>query len=201
MSALNATQFFIKFPANLRSDYDAKELIPVFQRWIQKDALEGVLIDVANYTHVEDGPGVLLIGHESNWSLDFEDGEPGLLYTRKREALGDVETRLKDAFRLSLEACQLLVTEDSLDKPISFNTGDFIFGINNRLLAPNDEETFADVREGLGRFLDWLFAGEKVQLQRDQRDRSRFNVRVRVAGRWDVPTLLKRLGASDGLLN
>lgn len=201
MTALNATEFFIKFPANLKANYDAKELIPVFQRWIQKDALEGVLIDVANYTHVEQGPGVLLIGHEANWSLDFGDGEPGLLYTRKREALGDIETRLRDAFRLSLEACQLLTTEDSLANPISFNTGDFVFGINNRLLAPNDEETFADVGEGLGRFLSWLFQGEKVQLRRDQRNRSRFNVRVLVTGRWDVETLLSRLGTSEGLLN
>ena len=157
MTALNATQFFIKFPANLRADYDAKELIPVFQRWIQKDALEGVLIDVANYSHVQDGPGVLLIGHESNWSLDFGDGEPGLLYTRKREALGDIESRLKDAFRLSLEACQLLATDETLKDPISFNAGDFVLGINNRLLAPNDDETFEDVREGLTRFLNWLF--------------------------------------------
>ncbi|MBT6177450.1 MAG: hypothetical protein HOI23_09375 [Deltaproteobacteria bacterium] len=201
MTALNATQFFIKFPANLRADYDAKELIPVFQRWIQKDALEGVLIDVANYSHVQDGPGVLLIGHESNWSLDFGDGEPGLLYTRKREALGDIESRLKDAFRLSLEACQLLATDETLKDPISFNAGDFVLGINNRLLAPNDDETFEDVREGLTRFLNWLFLGEKVQLQRDQRSRSRFNVRVRVTGRWDIATLLKRLGRSEGLLN
>jgi hypothetical protein len=201
MTALNATEFFIKFPANLRADYDAKELIPVFQRWIQNDALEGVLIDVANYTHVQEGPGVLLIGHEANWSLDFADGEPGLLYTRKREGLGDIETRLKEAFRLSLEACQLLTAEDSLANPISFNTGDFVFGINNRLLAPNDEETFADVREGLEMFLSWLFEGEKVQLQRDQRSRSRFNLRVLVAGRWSVARLLKRLGGSEGLLN
>ena len=42
MTALNAQQFFIKFPAKLERGYDAKELIPVFQRWIQKDALEGV---------------------------------------------------------------------------------------------------------------------------------------------------------------
>lgn len=201
MTALNATEFFIKFPANVRADYDAKELIPVFQRWIQNDALEGVLIDVANYTHVQEGPGVLLIGHEANWSLDFADGEPGLLYTRKREGLGDIETRLKEAFRLSLEACQLLTAEDSLANPISFNTGDFVFGINNRLLAPNDEETFADVREGLEMFLSWLFEGEKVQLQRDQRSRSRFNLRVLVAGRWTVARLLKRLGVSEGLLN
>ena len=201
MTALNAQQFFIKFPAKVENNYDAKELIPVFQRWIQKDSLEGVLIDVANYTHVDEGPGVLLIGHESNWSLDFRDGEPGLLYTRKREALGDVETRLKDAFRLALEACKLLETEEDIENPIAFDTRDFVFGINNRLLAPNDDETLQDVQEGLSQFLDWLFEGEKVELVRDQRRRSRFNVRVRVSDEVSVSALLARLGPTLNILN
>ena len=201
MTALNAQQFFIKFPAKLASDYDAKELIPVFQRWIQKDALEGVLIDVANYTHVDEGPGVLLLGHESTWSLDFGDGEPGLLYTRKREALGDVETRLKDAFRLALEACKLLQIEDDIENPIAFDTRDFVFGINNRLLAPNDDETLESVQEGLSKFFDWLFEGERVELVRDQRRRSRFNVRVRVSSELSVDQLLSRIGPSLNILN
>ena len=201
MTALNAQQFFIKFPAKLGTNYDAKELIPVFQRWIQQDSLEGVLIDVANYTHVEEGPGVLLLGHESNWSLDFGDGEPGLLYTRKREALGDVETRLKDAFRLALEACKLLQTEEDIENPIAFDTLDFVFGINNRLLAPNDDETLQDVQEGLTQFFDWLFDGEKVDLVRDQRKRSRFNVRVRVSREISVDTLLAKLGPTLNILN
>ena len=201
MTALNAKQFFIKFPAKLDARYDAKELIPVFQRWIQRDALEGVLIDVANYTHVDEGPGVLLIGHESNWSLDFTDGEPGLLYTRKREALGDIETRLKDAFRLALEACSLLEKEDDIENPISFNTRDFVFGINNRLLAPNEDETFQDVQEGLKQFFEWLFEGELVELIRDQRKRSRFNVRVKVSREFPVQDLLFKLGPSLSVLN
>ena len=201
MTALNAQQFFIKFPAKLDNRYDAKELIPVFQRWIQKDALEGVLIDVANYTHVDEGPGVLLIGHEANWSMDFTDGEPGLLYTRKREALGDVETRLKDAFRLALEACLLLEKEEAIEKPIVFDTRDFVFGINNRLLAPNADETLEDVQEGLVQFFHWLFDGEQVELVRDQRARSRFNVRVRVSREIPVPELLAKLGPTLNVLN
>ncbi len=201
MTALNAQQFFIKFPAKVESNYDAKELIPVFQRWIQTDSLEGVLIDVANYTHVDEGPGVLLLGHESNWSLDFSDGEPGLLYTRKREALGDVETRLKDAFRLALEACKLLEIEEDIENPITFDTRDFVFGINNRLLAPNEDETLQDVQEGLSHFFEWLFDGESVELVRDQRRRSRFNVRVRVSRELSVDELLVKLGPTLNILN
>ena len=201
MTALNAQQFFIKFPAKVARDYDAKELIPVFQRWIQSDALDGVLIDVTNYTHVEDGPGVMLIGHEANWSLDFTDGEPGLLYTRKREALGDVETRLKDAFRLALEACKLLQKDETIENPIEVDTREFIFGINNRLVAPNEDETMEDAREGLTQFFNWLFEGHRVEFERDQRKRSRFSVRVRVPGSASVDTLLNRLGPTPNILN
>lgn len=201
MTALNAEQFFIKFPARLARDYDARELIGVFQRWIQEDALEGVLIDVANYTHVQDGPGVMLIGHESNWSLDFSDGEAGLLYTRKREALGDVETRLKDAFRCVLEACKLLEVEQSVKAPIQFDTSSFVFGINNRLLAPNDDETLEDVRDGLTQFFTWLFDGAPVEFERDQRKRSRFSVRVSAPTGSSVDSLLSKLGPTLNVLN
>ncbi len=40
--------------------------VPVFQRWIQQHAVEGLLIDVADYKHVPDGPG---IGVEINEAL------------------------------------------------------------------------------------------------------------------------------------
>ena len=134
-------------------------------------------------------------------TLRVTDGEPGLLYTRKREALGDVETRLKDAFRLALEACKLLQKDETIENPIEVDTREFIFGINNRLVAPNEDETLEDVREGLAQFFNWLFDGQRVEFERDQRKRSRFSVRVRVLGSTSVDTLLKRLGPTPNILN
>ena len=62
------------------SDY-----IPVFHRWIQGQVFEDhLLIDVHNYSHVKDGPGILLVAHEGQFSLSFDEVEPALFYVRRR---------------------------------------------------------------------------------------------------------------------
>jgi hypothetical protein len=71
------------------------DFIPVFHRWIQTRALDEVLIDVADYSHVHDGPGVLLICHEANYAIDVIDGRPGLVYARKREVTGSWKERVR----------------------------------------------------------------------------------------------------------
>ena len=58
--------------------------IGVFHRFIQQAAVPGLLIDVADYAHVPDGPGVILIGHEVDYGIDLAGGRTGLLTTRKR---------------------------------------------------------------------------------------------------------------------
>jgi hypothetical protein len=37
-------------------------MIPLFHCWIQQSKVPGMLIDVADYSHMVDGPGVMLIG-------------------------------------------------------------------------------------------------------------------------------------------
>ena len=49
----------------------ADDFVPLFHGWIQGRGLDGTPIDVADYKHVPDGPGIMLIGHEADRSLDF----------------------------------------------------------------------------------------------------------------------------------
>ena len=42
------------------SELDPRDAIPVFHRWIQTQAVNGLLIDVADYAHLPSGPAVLL---------------------------------------------------------------------------------------------------------------------------------------------
>ena len=78
---------------------DIEDLIPVFHRWIKQRLLPELTIDVANYRHVPQGPGVVLIGHGSDYFMDEGEGRPGLLHNRKRaglppgERLGDLARR------------------------------------------------------------------------------------------------------------
>ena len=57
---------------------DPRDAIPVFHRWIQTHAVDGLLIDVADYAHLPTGPTVLLVAHEGHYSLDRTHGRLGL---------------------------------------------------------------------------------------------------------------------------
>ncbi len=117
---------------------DIHDFIPVFQGWIQQQKIDGhQLIDVHDYSHVENGPGILLVAHEGNFSMDQEGGRLGLFYYRKRELPGGLEANLKTVLDAALHACKLLETEPKL-KGIKFKTDEVLVIANDRLLAPND---------------------------------------------------------------
>ena len=77
-------KFYLEHPETVNlADFDT-----VFNSWIQGQRLEELLIDVADYLHVHHGPGILLIGHEADYSLDNRAGRLGLLYNRKEQLDG-----------------------------------------------------------------------------------------------------------------
>jgi hypothetical protein len=117
------------------------DLIPVFQSWIQQRKIEGhQLIDVHDYSHVHDGPGILLVAYEGNFSMDQEDGRLGLFYYRKQPLQVGLEANLKTVLNTALRACKLLEAEPKL-KGIRFKTDAILVVANDRLLAPNEPET------------------------------------------------------------
>jgi len=86
-------------------EVDLEPLIPIFHDWIQNQVGEGLLLDVADYRHVDAGPGVVLIGHEGNYSVDNTDNRLGIRYTRKAALDARNQDRLKQAARTDLTAC------------------------------------------------------------------------------------------------
>ena len=66
-------------------DIKIDKIIPVFHQWIQQDIIpDHLVIDVVDYKHIIDGPGIMLIAHEANISIDRENNEIGLMYIRKK---------------------------------------------------------------------------------------------------------------------
>jgi|SRR5579871_637822 len=115
-----------------------RDFIGVFQRWIQQQEIAGhQLIDVHDYSHVENGPGILLVAVEGNFSMDVEGGRLGLFYYRKRPLDGGFEANLKSILQTTLDACKLLESEAELNG-IKFDTQEILVVANDRLLAPND---------------------------------------------------------------
>jgi hypothetical protein len=127
------------------------EAIPVFHRWIQDRVCPEMLIDVADYRHVPNGPGVMLIGHEANYSLDNTKGRLGLLYSRK-QAGGGAQENLRQAYDAAVAACKKLEQEPAFAGKLKFDPGDCEFSINDRLLAPNQQDTYLALKPEFERF-------------------------------------------------
>jgi len=170
--------------------------IPVFHRWIKERVLPELVIDVANYAHVPEGPGVVLIGHASDYFMDLGDGRMGLLHNRKRCAAppGD---RLDDLARRALYAAVLLEKDTMLAGKVRFASNEFLFRINDRLAAPNNDATFARVKpelEVLGRA---LFA-HPFELTRIGGPKELFSVRLTSPAGAPLTALLERAGGPPG---
>ena len=101
-------KFDIKVFTKTWDGVDPEAFMGVFQRWIQQHTVSGVLIDVADYVHIHNGHGTVLVAHEYNLSMDYNDGKPGLLYRAKRPVYATMAARIEAGLRLVLEACGTL---------------------------------------------------------------------------------------------
>jgi hypothetical protein len=138
----------------------------VFHGWIKQAVMPEMLIDVADYGHVQAGPGVLLIGHEANYSLDDREDRLGLLYNRKAALEGTFQSRLEQAHRAALAACERLEGEDQFRGKLRFDRDAVEVFVNDRLLAPNSEATWQTLRPELEKY----FGGRKVERHGEPRD-------------------------------
>jgi hypothetical protein len=174
-------------------DVELEAFVPVFHGWIKNATVEGeLLLDVASYAHVPQGPGVALIGHGSDWFLDEEKGRVGLLYSRKREAPAP-EARLADAFRKALDAAIRLEAEPALAGKLKFGAGEILFRVNDRLLAPSNDASFAAVRPELEAICGKLFAGAPFELTRVSTGRELLTIKIVSGAKADLATLHARI--------
>ncbi len=187
---MNVQHINIKFFIEKPEEVKLEEYSGIFNSWIQRRVTPELLIDVADYIHVHNGPGVILIGHEADYSLDHRAGRPGLLYNRKAQVDGSVQEKLAQATGAALSAARLLETENG----VKFNGRETQVIINDRLLVPNTSETFAALGPDLRTFFDRLYNGTEYTLTYHSVDpRERFTVDVKVATPLGLETLLKNL--------
>ena len=186
---MNIQHLNIKFYLENPELVNLAEYGAVFNTWIQKQRLEELLIDVADYLHVYHGPGILLIGYEADYSLDNRGGRLGLLYNRKEQMDGTSQEKLAQAARAALTAAQILEKENNL----KFNGSEVQLTVNDRLLVPNSPESFSALESDLNVFFNRLYEGTENKLTHQPDPRERFTVDVKTEARFDVDTLLKNL--------
>ena len=142
---------------------DLDTAIPAFHSWIQKSLTEELLIDVVDYRHVPGGPGVVLIGHEADYSLN----QSGLTYSRKARGAGSAAEKIAAAYSRAAEA----------GKRLGLTWSEFEVIVNDRLGTPNTEENWQALKQAITAAL-----GENQEIKRQGEHRSRLTARVRLCG-------------------
>ncbi len=176
----------LKVLASSESAAEPEEFIPVFHRWITERVLPELLIDVADYSHVHEGPGVLLVGHDAIYAYDQSLGEPGLLYSRRRETspettgIRTLDQRLESLLLCAFRACDQIEAEPRLNGRVTFDRHRIELRVNDRLVA-RDDDTVAALESAFSQALSAAGVGNgrgPVALERIGEARERLTFRT-----------------------
>jgi hypothetical protein len=171
-------KFDIKIFAKTWDGVDPEAFMGVFQRWIQEHTVPGILIDVADYVHVHQGQGTVLVAHEYNLSIDYNGGAPGLLYRGKRPEGDTLAARIETGLRLALDACAKLEQEPEFAGKLAFDTTSFAFVTNDRLVVP-DAASAKAVEAAVKQAAEAVYSDGDASLEPigdDPRERAAFRV-------------------------
>jgi hypothetical protein len=141
-------KLFVTDPSAVR----IKDFVGIFHSWIQKQSVAGhQLIDVHDYSHIHQGPGILLVAHEGNFSIDGTEGKLGIAYFRKQPAGKTTEDSLRASLMAARQAVSLIESEPALEGTVRFRKDELLVICNDRLLAPNNAKILEDLRPALTR--------------------------------------------------
>lgn len=146
---MNLQHLTIRFPFDGEPNLNLARAIELFHGWVSAQSLEGMSIDVVDYRHVPNGPGVVLIGLEGDYYLN----ETGLRYGRKAAVEGTSLDALKQAFSAGATVCSRLEAEFD---GVKFCRKNFEIAVNDRATAPNTLDTFEQIKGNIESF----FTGE-----------------------------------------
>lgn len=170
-----------------------REFVPIFHRWIQnRRSSEELLIDVADYSHVARGPGVLLIGEDTRYGIDETDGQLGLT-TRRGRAGGEAPgSRFHVLLARSLRAACRLVEEPELAGVLRFRNDEMRLRIHDRLVALEDDGALERAAGELRTLLGCAESGARLELETPPKEP--WTSRLVLEPGLDFRSALSRLG-------
>ena len=177
--------------------FEVEALVPVFHRFIRERLIQELLIDVVDYSHVPNGPGVVLIGHAADYYVGAMDGAFGLIYSLKRGDAG-ASARLEDSLRRVVNAARLLEQESGLH--LRFKSSELSLRLTDRLHAPNDDATFASVKAEVEQLFGRVYGGS-VAVDRWLEARGPLGLRIKTASSPALEALLEKLGGPPSAPN
>jgi len=175
---MDIQHFRVKLFATPESHPHLGSAIPVFHRWIQEKRVPETMIDVSDYEHVPEGPGVILVCHEAIYGLDQERGQLGLLYNRRTALNGSAEDRLRQAVNAVESAAAQLESEPEFSGSLHFDRRQWEVAVNDRALAPNTEATWQSLSPVIQSVFDSILGAGRYQLHHHPDPRELFRVSV-----------------------
>jgi len=180
------------FTGNPAAAIDHQSFIALFHAFIREKTVEGLLLDVADYGHVPEGPGIMLIGHDVDYAIDQTAGKTGLLTVKKRIEAGSLAALLEDTVRLGLLAAKAV--QDHASTGVAFATDVVQLQFFDRLAAENSSAGFDSCRSELEGLAARLFGeGAKVEHADAVEPRRPLTADLVGPASEDLETLLARL--------
>jgi hypothetical protein len=163
-----SAKLFIDQPTQANLD----NAIPIFHDWIRDQKTDHLLIDVVDYRHVHNGPGVILIGHEGDYAIDAANGRTGLLYTNKRSRSAEsysepqdaLQNRLYKSVQALLHAAVALEQEPAFGGTLALSTQEIEITFLDRLQTPNNPKTIAILTNAVAELAAKLYRDQAVQV-------------------------------------
>ena len=163
-----------------KSSLTPSDLRLLFHEWIQQDALDELLLDVADYTHVPKGPGVLLVAHECYVGFDDADGRFGLSWSARQDALGPAADNWRHAVSRLLVAAR--AAERRFGKELAFEAAQLVLGCNDRLHTPHGEASYNALHGALKAVASEVYPGADCEIEPIGETRQCFRARLSTAG-------------------
>jgi hypothetical protein len=167
------------------------DFIEIFHGWIQ--AGDGVYHDVADYSHMQAGPGIILIANDANVSIDENGNRRGLLFSQKSRLPGSNQERLRTVLHSALENCRRLEEEPALRGKLRFTGNEAVISLNNRLLGANSQEAFDELKGDVEVVAGQVLGGAKFKLERDSDSSRRLNVYLKSSATMSSAQALNNL--------
>jgi hypothetical protein len=176
----------VKFFLLEGENVDQGEVLNLFHEWIQENKLDDLLIDVADYRHVPEGPGVILVAHNAFYSLDNAQGRLGLLFNRRTPVDGDAQQVLTQALEAARNFARLMAGEERFEGKVILDRKSLQIVVNDRHFAQNTDETFAALLPDTEAALNQTLGERSYTFKRTPDRRARFTVEVTSDTEFDL---------------
>jgi hypothetical protein len=180
---MNLQHVRVKFFVDGELTVDLQDVINTFHGWVAEQSMDEMMIDVADYRHVPNGPSVVLVGLKADYVFDETGGRPGLLYSRKSEVNATSEEQVQAAIKAAADACARL---EAAFEGLTFSRQEFEVTVNDRAIAPNTAENAAELTTIIGATLSSAFGISDFEADTTRDSRQLLGANIKLSSAIDL---------------